>query len=115
LAQANKTSTSNRRYGQENYDFRTQSFRKVTIDETAALGIEKIDVDTKDPLQWFGVLVPPSLKESQKHFTAAVETSITHTLNLDHQLRQLEIEVGRTRKAIKKQEKSANDIPPPTA
>jgi hypothetical protein len=114
LAQANKTSTSNRRYGQDNYDFRTQSSRKVIIDDEAELSIEKISVDTKDPIQWFGVLVPPFLKDCQKHFSNFVDTTITEILSLDHQMRQLEIEVGRTRKAIKKQGKSTNDIPQPT-
>lgn len=30
---------------------------------------------TKDPLRWFGLLVPPSLRTAQKNFTEAVEIS----------------------------------------
>jgi coiled-coil domain-containing protein 115 len=58
-----------------------------------------------DPIRWFGVLVPPPLRSAQVHFIKVVEGSVPHLVVLTKQLRALEIEIGRTRKSIKKLEK----------
>ena len=42
----------------------------------------------KDPLKWFGVLVPQTLKQSQKHFSKAVELSVEAT-NIRNEIRGL--------------------------
>jgi hypothetical protein len=94
-----------------------QASRNVIIHDEATqakqgkLNIEKIETDAKDPIQWFGVLVPEPLKECQKEFETAVDIWIPKILNLDGQMRSLEIEIGRTRKRITKMGKSATDIP----
>jgi hypothetical protein len=66
-----------------------------------------------DPIHWFGVLVPPSLRKAQKSFTDVVTVSVPNILNLSSQMRKLEMEIGRTRKTIKRREKTIDsDISP---
>ncbi|KAI3657157.1 hypothetical protein MP638_002349 [Amoeboaphelidium occidentale] len=52
-----------------------------------------------DPLKWFGVLVPQTLKESQKDFKAALET-IVQAAKEQHKARVLmkKLELNRKRK-----------------
>lgn len=52
-----------------------------------------------DPLKWFGVLVPQTLKESQKEFKAALET-IVQAAKEQHKARVLmkKLELNRKRK-----------------
>ena len=46
------------------------------------------EVKTKDPIKWFGVLVPQTLRQSQKHFSKAVELSVEAT-NIQNEIRGL--------------------------
>ncbi|KAF2090340.1 hypothetical protein K490DRAFT_63219 [Saccharata proteae CBS 121410] len=55
-----------------------------------------------DPIKWFGILVPPALRTAQKHFVGVVEESVPDVTNLSDELRSIEIEIGRTRKKIRK-------------
>jgi hypothetical protein len=55
-----------------------------------------------DPIRWYGVLVPPALRAAQSQFVSAVEGPIPRVVNLSKELKILEIEVGRTRKTMKK-------------
>lgn len=57
---------------------------------------------SNDPIRWFGVLVPPPLRSAQTSFITAVEGPITSLSTLLKDIRQQEIEIGRTRKQIKK-------------
>jgi len=66
---------------------------------------DKESTVTNDPIRWFGVLVPPSLRSAQSSFIAVVQDSVPNLLNLQQEMRGLEIEIGRTRKSIKKLEK----------
>jgi hypothetical protein len=61
---------------------------------------------TVDPIKWFGILVPEALRQTQKHFSEAVESPLPRVANVIRQMRQLENEIGRQRKAVKKVEKS---------
>ena len=56
----------------------------------------------QDPLIWFGVLVPPVLRQSQAEFKQAVTDVIPSIANTKNELRDLEIEIQRTRKKIKR-------------
>jgi len=56
----------------------------------------------RDPIHWFGILVPQALRSSQEAFTKVVEEDVSPILHLDAQLKQLEIEIRRTRKHIAK-------------
>ncbi|KAF2752334.1 hypothetical protein M011DRAFT_473564 [Sporormia fimetaria CBS 119925] len=56
----------------------------------------------RDPLRWFGILVPPSLRSTQSSFVAAVETTVPDMASLVNELRKQEIDIGRLRKQIRK-------------
>ncbi|KIW04085.1 uncharacterized protein PV09_04902 [Verruconis gallopava] len=134
LAQANFLNKG-RRYGQDYYDERMQAQRVVRVSTSGGGGDvyeftcvkrESAPVETpadageddgddakknetkpasKDPLQWFGILVAQPLRAAQASFTTAVEGSVPELVTLQVQLRNLEIEIGRTRKMLKKLEK----------
>ncbi|KAK7731342.1 hypothetical protein SLS57_001278 [Botryosphaeria dothidea] len=55
-----------------------------------------------DPIRWFGILVPPALRSAQSTFVKTVEGPVPKLVNLAAEMRELEIEIGRTRKAIRK-------------
>ncbi|KAH7078601.1 hypothetical protein FB567DRAFT_596197 [Paraphoma chrysanthemicola] len=56
----------------------------------------------RDPLRWFGILVPPALRSAQLTFIAAIEGPIPDLVTIARNLRHQEIEIGRVRKQIKK-------------
>jgi len=56
----------------------------------------------RDPIHWFGLLVPSALRASQTLFVRAVEEDIPEILRLNMELKQVEIDVRRTRKQISK-------------
>lgn len=53
-----------------------------------------------DPLSWFGILVPPSLKNAQRSFTEAIEGKIPELASVIHDMRQVEQRVQKLRKEI---------------
>lgn len=55
-----------------------------------------------DPIRWFGILVPPALRSAQSTFVKTVEGPVSKLVNLAAEMRELEIEIGRARKAIRK-------------
>lgn len=54
--------------------------RKGGEDEVAVLRLEELTINddstAPDPLRWFGVLVPPTLRQGQSNFIQAVEVSV---------------------------------------
>jgi len=83
---------------------------KASPPETDTAGSDSIESSTlatkksapRDPLKWFGILVPPALRSAQTSFVAAVEGPVPHILVLAKDLRRQEIEIGRLRKQIKR-------------
>ncbi|KAL6712408.1 hypothetical protein ACN47E_000285 [Coniothyrium glycines] len=57
---------------------------------------------SRDPLRWFGILVPPALRTAQATFIAALQDPIAHLATVTRDLRSQETEIGRLRKQIKK-------------
>ncbi|KAL8688691.1 MAG: hypothetical protein Q9218_005463 [Villophora microphyllina] len=55
-----------------------------------------------DPLRWFGILVPPTLRTSQSSFKHAVTEIVPSLANISNEMKELEIEIRRTRKKIRK-------------
>ena len=47
---------------------------------------EKSPAKKKNPLKWFGLLVPNTLKQSQRHFSKAIELSVEAT-NVQSEIR----------------------------
>jgi hypothetical protein len=87
----------------------------VKLDDKSKFSEETIAEQAHDPINWFGVLVPSSLRDAQMHFINVVKHSVPHTINASGQMRHLEIEIARLRKSIKKLEKSIDLNLPPTA
>jgi hypothetical protein len=58
----------------------------------------------KDPIRWYGFSVPSSLRVAQAQFTTVVETPVPRILHITQEMRQLENEIGRLRKTIRKLE-----------
>lgn len=63
---------------------------------------EKYPIIIRDPLHWFGILVPPALRTSQNSFKTAAMQSIPALASLAKELRDIEIEVRRARKKLRK-------------
>lgn len=76
----------------------------TNIDESAIPSNKKDKSSTVlgDPLHWYGLFVPPALITSQNHFKSVVMDDIPALATLSKEIRELEIEVRRTRKKLKK-------------
>lgn len=59
----------------------------------------------RDPIHWYGILVPPSLRSSQKSFKSAIQDPVIKAANSAQALRHINMEIRKTRKDIKKAEK----------
>ncbi len=57
---------------------------------------------TRDPLHWFGILVPPALRTSQSNFKDAVANLVPALASISKEMREVEIEVRRARKRMRK-------------
>lgn len=55
----------------------------------------------RDPLKWFGVLLPNSMKQSQKHFSKAIELTVEAT-NIQNEIRGI---LGRRQVLMKQLKK----------
>jgi coiled-coil domain-containing protein 115 len=55
----------------------------------------------RDPLSWFGILVPPALRSAQGSFAQAVEC-LPRLAEVSREMRLLESEIGRSRKDLKR-------------
>jgi hypothetical protein len=80
-----------------------------------------------NPLRWYGVLVPPELRKAQSAFSAVVGSPIhagekdmethdneisplTNAVNAARGLREVEVEIRKVRKAVKKAEKARTAV-----
>ncbi|KAI0128360.1 hypothetical protein BJ170DRAFT_324695 [Xylariales sp. AK1849] len=61
----------------------------------------------KDPLKWFGLLTPMSLRHAQTQGTRVVEQVIPKLVTINAEMAQIEIEVRRARKKRMKAEAAA--------
>lgn len=59
---------------------------------------QSVTVAARDPIRWFGVLVPPALREAQRQSVAAVEDVIPRLVSVQAEMAHVEIEVRRARK-----------------
>lgn len=58
-----------------------------------------------DPLHWYGILVPPQLRNSQSSFVAAVNGPLADAINAANAMRTLDVDIRKIRKDIKKAER----------
>lgn len=63
-----------------------------------------------DPIRWFGILTPSSLRSAQQSFASALsDQDVTaKAINAARTMRDVETEIRKLRKAIRKWEKAAN-------
>lgn len=87
---------------------------KVTSDGTAGNATTTERPDEKaspmiDPIRWFGILTPSSLRSAQQSFTSTLlEQDVTaKAVGAARGLRDVEAEIRKLRKVIKKLEKAA--------
>ena len=78
-----------------------------TDEDTKEEQPERKKVISKDPLRWFGLLTPQSLRTAQASSIEAVSTVIPRLVTLNQEMSQLEIEVRRARKKRSKAETAA--------
>lgn len=71
-----------------------------TEKELAALSIDEPKPKQRDPLRWFGILVPPALRSAQSSFVSAAEDSVPSLATVMAEMRNVEGEVGRVRSKI---------------
>jgi hypothetical protein len=55
---------------------------------------------TLDPIKWFGILVPPSLRNAQKSFTEAVEGSLPELAGIVVEMQAAEKEITELRRRM---------------
>lgn len=65
-------------------------------------GTETVSNVTQDPLKWFGILVPPTLRASQSSFKDAVADLIPALASVSKEMTEVELEVRRARKRLRK-------------
>lgn len=66
---------------------------------------EQAHTKIRDPLHWYGILVPPSLRASQKSFNSAIHDPVITAANSAQALRRVDMDIRKLRKDIKKAEK----------
>lgn len=59
----------------------------------------------RDPIHWYGILVPPALRSSQGSFKSAIQDPVIKAANSAQALRHVNMEIRKMRKDIKKAEK----------
>jgi len=75
--------------------------------------VEKNDASTRaeqavkprDPVQWFGILVPRELRSAQASFVSAVDDPSFIAVNAARGMREVEVEIRKVRKAVRKAER----------
>lgn len=68
---------------------------------------QKSHLDINDPIRWFGILVPQALRSAQVSFHSAVGEAdgVARAVNAARNMRDVEVEIRKLRKMIKKSEK----------
>ena len=56
---------------------------------------------SSDPITWYGILVPPSLRSAQKSFTEAVDNDLPELATVVAKMRAVEKEVDEVRSRLK--------------
>ncbi|KAL4922208.1 hypothetical protein BDW62DRAFT_79147 [Aspergillus aurantiobrunneus] len=70
--------------------------------ETKSESVRRIP-RTLDPIRWYGILVPPSLRSAQRSFTELVEGSLPELAGVMVEMQATEKEVSRLRKELGRQ------------
>lgn len=82
-------------------EFETRTLRPATSKEITS------STSSRDPLNWFGILVPSALRRTQSSFKTVAEEIVPRMATMDREMRQVEIEVRKVRKKMLQAEKRA--------
>ncbi|KAI7283496.1 hypothetical protein KC345_g2945 [Hortaea werneckii] len=86
-----------------------KSEQSTTLDDRKDQNSEKSgqthQSGARSPLTWFGILTPRELRSAQQSFSSAISAPTESAVNAAREMRQLEAEINRTRKAVRKAEK----------
>ncbi|MCJ1395376.1 hypothetical protein MMC18_008260 [Xylographa bjoerkii] len=66
--------------------------------------VEKPEKLPRDPLNWFGILIPPALRTAQASFRSALNEAVPNLINISVEMRDLEAEVEGLRHRIRSME-----------
>lgn len=83
---------------------------KLPKQDTASPKDSETSIQPKDPLKWFGILVPQSLRSAQASFASAMDSPASDAVNASRGMRQVEIEIRKLRKDIRKAERANKDM-----
>lgn len=86
---------------------RNSTAQTWATDETSHSTEQAIKNSNHNPIRMFGILVPLALREAQTYMVYSVMELVPTLLNLDSQLKELEIQIRRGRKHKLKAEKQA--------
>ncbi|RDA91494.1 hypothetical protein CP533_4574 [Ophiocordyceps camponoti-saundersi (nom. inval.)] len=107
LARANFSAERGMRYGESYFDERMRATRLLSLNKDdagrpvftiARPADEEQPTPCKDPLRWFGLSVPTTLRTAQSQSTEAVERVIPSLVSIQTEMLAVEIEVRRARK-----------------
>ena len=70
--------------------------------ENAKENTDDTEPKVADPIRMFGILVPPALRSAQTSFRDAVDGPVVRLVAVTRELRVLERDIGRARKAVRK-------------
>jgi len=62
--------------GQDEGDEEDDGLKQRGADGTRRRDGRKRDLNTSEPLKWFGILTPPTLRQSQENFKTAAELAV---------------------------------------
>ena len=77
---------------------------QTEADQMARKSVAQLPLEG-DPLRWFGILVPGSLRSAQASFLAAVDDAGAESVTAAKAMRNVEVEIRRLRKEIRRAEK----------
>lgn len=81
-------------------DSQTDPMTEGHITDTTAT--KEAKEPARDPLRWFGILIPPVLKQSQQSFSSAVDGPVCAAVNSSRSMRDVEVEIRKLRKEIRR-------------
>ncbi|KAJ9497894.1 hypothetical protein H2202_006497 [Exophiala xenobiotica] len=67
---------------------------------TYAISTSSTPATSKDPLRWYGILVPPALRQCQNQFRSMVSSTIPELLNATSAMQSLEAQIWDVRREL---------------
>ncbi len=80
----------------------TSNDRADMLKATKEASKAKCEPYPRDPLNWFGILVPPALRQSQAAFKSAAIGIVPALASIAKEMKDVELEVRRARKKLRK-------------